>query len=52
MKKIFIFAVPFVLIASLIFYSYKESVLYSSSDKIDPEVTINEKNNVTALPER
>ena len=48
LKKIFIFIIPFVLILVLIFYSYKESILYSSIDRTNPEIASSEKNIVIA----
>lgn len=48
LKKVFIFTVPFALTLLLIIYSYKESILYSHSDKISPEILSSEKNIVTA----
>lgn len=47
-KKIYFFAIPLALIILLIFYSYKESLLYNSSDNISPEITSSGKNIVTA----
>ncbi len=48
LKKIFIFSVPLALSLLLIIYSYKESILYSHSDKVSPEILSSEKNIVTA----
>ncbi len=48
MKKFFVFITPFALSIFLIFYSYKESIIYRSSDNINTEVSGSEKNIVTA----
>ncbi len=48
LKKFFIFAVPFVLITSLVFYSYKESLIDSSSDKTGSGISNNEEDIVTS----
>jgi len=48
MKKIFIFIIPLTLIILLILYSYKESLIYSVTDKNRSEVSIGEKNNVVS----
>jgi membrane-bound lytic murein transglycosylase MltF len=48
LKKVFIFIIPIVLTILLVFYSYKESLLYSSIATIDSEISGIENNNVIA----